>query len=339
MTATHTLRELAERVGATVIGDGDISITGVASVRHARLGDITFLAERAYRNQLADCQASAVILAESDQVYWTGNALVTRNPYLCYAKVAQCLETTPQPRPVISATAVVAPDVTLGDNITIEDYAVIESGVQIGDGTIIGAHCTIGERVKIGHRCRLWPQVTLYHNVTLGDDCRIHSGTVVGSDGFGFANDRNQWIRIPQLGRVTIGNRVDIGAGTTIDRGTLEDTQLADGVIIDNQCHIAHNVVIGAHTAIAGGVIIAGRVKIGQYCRIGGASVLNSAIEICDYAAVTGMAMVMRSITEKGVYSSGIPAESNAVWRKKTAQLLKIDQLYQRVKALEQIIK
>jgi UDP-3-O-[3-hydroxymyristoyl] glucosamine N-acyltransferase len=334
-----TLSELAQLVGATVDGDGQVAIRSIATIQSAQTGDITFLADRRYRQKLVECHASAVILTAADRPYWSGSALLTRDPYLCYARIAQRLDTTPKAKPTIAKTAVIAPDVVLGDNVTIGDYAVIEAGVQIGDGAIIGSQTVVGQQVYIGSYTRLWPHVTLYHGVSIGNHCSIHSGSVIGCEGFGFANDQGQWIKIPQLGGVSIGNRVEIGACTTIDRGALEKTCLGDGVIIDNHCHIAHNVVIGAHTAVAGGVVMAGGVKIGQYCRIGGASVLNGGIEICDRAAVTGMTMVMRSIRDPGVYSSGIPAQSNATWRKSAAHLLKIERLHQRLKALEQTIK
>jgi UDP-3-O-[3-hydroxymyristoyl] glucosamine N-acyltransferase len=339
MSPCYLLSELAQHVGATVEGDGQVAITAVAAIQSAKAGQITFVTDRRYRKHLVNCQASAVILTAADLPYWSGSALLTSDPYLCYARIAQRLDTTPKPKATIATTAVIAPDVVLGDNVTVGHYVVIEAGAQIGEGAMIGSQTVIGEGVQVGSYTRLWPQVTLYPGVSIGHHCSIHSGSVIGSDGFGFANDQGEWVKIPQLGGVSIGNRVEIGACTTIDGGALEKTWLGDGVIIDNQCHIAHNVLIGAHTAVAGGVIMAGGVKIGQYCRIGGASVLNGGIEICDRSAVTGMSMVMRSITEPGVYSSGLPAQPNATWRKSAAHLLKIEALHQRLKVLEQIIK
>jgi UDP-3-O-[3-hydroxymyristoyl] glucosamine N-acyltransferase len=175
----------------------------------------------------------------------------------------------------------------------------------------------------------------VYHRVSIGKRCIVHSGAVIGADGFGFANERGTWVKIPQTGTVTIGDDCEIGANTTIDRGAIEDTVIGSNVIIDNQCQIAHNVRIGDHTAIAGCTVVAGSTKIGRYCIIGGAAVLNGHIEICDGAHISGMAMVMKPITEKGVYTSGIPATTNAEWRKNTVKLRQIDQLYQRVKQLE----
>ncbi|MFJ5457360.1 UDP-3-O-(3-hydroxymyristoyl)glucosamine N-acyltransferase [Pectobacterium sp. CHL-2024] len=329
------LDALAQQLDAQLHGDGDIVITGVASMHSAKTGQITFLSDSRYREQLAGTQASAVVLTEADLPYCQVAALVVKNPYLTYARMAQLLDTTPQPATDIAPSAVIAPDATLGQNVSIGANAVIESGVQLGDGVVIGPGCFIGKDARIGAGTRLWANVTIYHRVELGEHCLIQSGTVIGSDGFGYANDRGNWVKIPQLGTVRIGDRVEIGASTTIDRGALDDTVIGNGVIIDNQCQIAHNVVIGDNTAVAGGVIMAGSLKIGRYCMIGGASVINGHMEICDKVTVTGMGMVMRPITEPGVYSSGIPLQPNKVWRKTAALVMNIDEISKRLKAVE----
>ncbi|ARA77450.1 UDP-3-O-(3-hydroxymyristoyl)glucosamine N-acyltransferase [Pectobacterium brasiliense] len=329
------LDALAQQLDAQLHGDGDIVITGVASMHSAKTGQITFLSDSRYREQLAGTQASAVVLTEADLPYCQVTALVVKNPYLTYARMAQLLDTTPQPATDIAPSAVIAPDATLGQNVSIGANAVIESGAQLGDGVVIGPGCFIGKDARIGAGTRLWANVTIYHRVELGEHCLIQSGTVIGSDGFGYANDRGNWVKIPQLGTVRIGDRVEIGASTTIDRGALDDTVIGNGVIIDNQCQIAHNVVIGDNTAVAGGVIMAGSLKIGRYCMIGGASVINGHMEICDKVTVTGMGMVMRPITEPGVYSSGIPLQPNKVWRKTAALVMNIDEISKRLKAVE----
>ncbi|MBN7765060.1 UDP-3-O-(3-hydroxymyristoyl)glucosamine N-acyltransferase [Pectobacterium brasiliense] len=329
------LDALAQQLDAQLHGDGDIVITGVASMHSAKTGQITFLSDSRYREQLAGTQASAVVLTEADLPYCQVAALVVKNPYLTYARMAQLLDTTPQPATDIAPSAVIAPDATLGQNVSIGANAVIESGAQLGDGVVIGPGCFIGKDARIGAGTRLWANVTIYHCVELGEHCLIQSGTVIGSDGFGYANDRGNWVKIPQLGTVRIGDRVEIGASTTIDRGALDDTVIGNGVIIDNQCQIAHNVVIGDNTAVAGGVIMAGSLKIGRYCMIGGASVINGHMEICDKVTVTGMGMVMRPITEPGVYSSGIPLQPNKVWRKTAALVMNIDEISKRLKAVE----
>ncbi|MBA0167459.1 MULTISPECIES: UDP-3-O-(3-hydroxymyristoyl)glucosamine N-acyltransferase [Pectobacterium] len=329
------LDALAQQLDAQLHGDGDIVITGVASMHSAKTGQITFLSDSRYREQLAGTQASAVVLTEADLPYCQVTALVVKNPYLTYARMAQLLDTTPQPATDIAPSAVIAPDATLGQQVSVGANAVIESGAQLGDGVVIGPGCFIGKDARIGAGTRLWANVTIYHRVELGEHCLIQSGTVIGSDGFGYANDRGNWVKIPQLGTVRIGDRVEIGASTTIDRGALDDTVIGNGVIIDNQCQIAHNVVIGDNTAVAGGVIMAGSLKIGRYCMIGGASVINGHMEICDKVTVTGMGMVMRPITEPGVYSSGIPLQPNKVWRKTAALVMNIDEISKRLKAVE----
>ncbi|WP_392564780.1 UDP-3-O-(3-hydroxymyristoyl)glucosamine N-acyltransferase [Orbus wheelerorum] len=331
----YKLKELAEKLDAVLVGDENTIITSIASMANAEQSQITFLSDKKYQDQLQTCQATAVVLTEESLPYWNGAALVVSNPYLTYARLAQLLDTTPLPAKEIASSAVIANDVILGQNVAIGANAVIDSGVELGDNTIIGAGCFIGQNSKIGRNTKLWANVSVYHNIQIGDNCLIQSGAVIGSDGFGYANDRGNWIKIPQLGRVIIGNNVEIGASTTIDRGALDDTIIRDGVIIDNQCQIAHNDYIGEHTAVAGGVIMAGSLKIGKYCLIGGASVINGHMEICDKVTVTGMGMVMRPITTPGIYSSGIPLQENKVWRKTASLVLHIDEMNKRLKSLE----
>ena len=265
------LADLAQQLDAELHGDGDIVITGVASMQSAQTGHITFMVNPKYREQLGLCQASAVVMTQDDLPFAKSAALVVKNPYLTYARMAQILDTTPQPAQNIAPSAVIDATAKLGNNVSIGANAVIESGVELGDNVIIGAGCFVGKNSRIGAGSRLWANVTIYHEIQIGQNCLIQSGTVVGADGFGYANDRGNWVKIPQIGRVIIGDRVEIGACTTIDRGALDDTVIGNGVIIDNQCQIAHNVVIGDNTAVAGGVIMAGSLKIGRYCMIGGA--------------------------------------------------------------------
>ncbi|EMX2856274.1 UDP-3-O-(3-hydroxymyristoyl)glucosamine N-acyltransferase [Yersinia enterocolitica] len=332
------LADLAQQLDAQVYGDGDLVITGIASMHSAEPSQITFLSNSRYQEQLATCNAGAVVLTEADLPFCKSAALVVKNPYLTYARMAQIMDTTPQPAQDIAPSAVISPQATLGENISIGANAVIESGVVLGDNVVIGAGCFIGKNTHIGAGSRLWANVSVYHEVVIGQNCLIQSGTVIGADGFGYANDRGNWIKIPQLGSVHIGDRVEIGACTTIDRGALDNTIIGNGVIIDNQCQIAHNVVIGDNTAVAGGVIMAGSLKVGRYCMIGGASVINGHMEICDKVTITGMGMVMRPITEPGLYSSGIPLQPNKVWRKTAALVMNIDGINKRLKAIERKI-
>ncbi len=329
------LADLARQLDAELHGDGDIAITGVASMQSAQEGQITFMVNPRYREQLAHCQASAVVMTEADLPFANCAALVVKNPYLTYARMAQILDTTPQPASSIAPSAVIDASARLGNNVSVGANAVIESGVELGDNVVIGPGCFIGKNSKLGAGTRLWANVSIYHDIQIGESCLIQSSTVIGADGFGYANDRGNWVKIPQLGRVIIGDRVEIGACTTIDRGALDDTIIGNGVIIDNQCQIAHNVVIGDNTAVAGGVIMAGSLKIGRYCMIGGASVINGHMEICDKVTVTGMGMVMRPISEPGVYSSGIPLQPNKAWRKTAALVMNIDEMSKRLKAIE----
>lgn len=332
------LADLAQQLDAQVHGDGDIVITGIASMHSAEPSQITFLSNSRYQEQLATCNAGAVVLTEADLPFCKSAALVVKNPYLTYARMAQVMDTTPQPAQEIAPSAVISPQATLGVNVSIGANAVIESGTVLGDNVVIGAGCFIGKNTHIGADSRLWANVSVYHEVVIGQSCLIQSGAVIGADGFGYANDRGNWVKIPQLGSVHIGDRVEIGACTTIDRGALDNTIIGNGVIIDNQCQIAHNVVIGDNTAVAGGVIMAGSLKIGRYCMIGGASVINGHMEICDKVTITGMGMVMRPITEPGLYSSGIPLQPNKVWRKTAALVMNIDGINKRLKAIERKI-
>ena len=333
--AGMTLADIAAKLGAELRGDGTVVIESIAGMATATAGQITFLSSSKYRKQLAECQAAAVMLKEADAEGFEGNALLMADPYLGYAKVAQLLDTTPAAASDIAASAYVDPTAQLGEHVSIGHNAVIEAGAHIGDNAQIGAGCFIGKNARIGAGTKLWANVTIYHDVVLGDQCLVQSSTVIGADGFGYANDKGEWVKIPQLGSVRIGNRVEIGACTTIDRGALDDTIIEDNVIIDNQMQIAHNVQIGYGTAMAGGTIVAGSTKIGKYCIIGGASVLNGHIEIADGVTITGMGMVMRSIEEKGMYSSGIPLQPNKEWRKTAARTMKIDEMNKRLKAVE----
>lgn len=332
------LSELAELLNAQLIGDAACGVSAVATLEHAGTGTISFLANSKYRKFLSETQASAVLIKADDLPFVAPgvNSLVVPDPYVAFAQVAQLLDSTPDiargihPSAIIDATAVLGQHCALGPN------AVIAAGVVLGNNVQLGAGTVVGEGTRIGDGSRLWANVTVYHNVVIGKACLVHSGAVIGSDGFGFANKAGSWLKIPQTGTVRIGDNCEIGANTTIDRGAIEDTAIGNNVIIDNLCQIAHNVQIGDHTAIAGSASIAGSTKVGRYCIIGGGVGVNGHIEIADGVQITGMAMVTRSLTEKGVYSSGIPATTNAEWRRNTARLRQVEQLFLRVKQLEQ---
>lgn len=332
---TLTLAELATITGGELFGDESLVVSRVAPMDKAQEGDVTFLSNPKYAKHLSECEATVVMVKAEHKEQCVGNALVVSDPYVAFARVVQAMDTTPKPADDIAPSAVIAADVKMGENVTVGANAVIETGVELGDNVSVGAGCFIGKNAKLGNNTKLWANVTIYHEVSLGDDCLVQSGTVIGSDGFGYANDKGEWIKIPQLGSVRIGNRVEIGACTTIDRGALEDTIIEDNVILDNQLQIAHNVQIGYGTVMPGGTIVAGSTKIGKYCQIGGASVLNGHITIADGVAITGMGMVMRSIEEKGLYSSGIPLQTNREWRKTATRVHRIDEMNKRLKAVE----
>jgi UDP-3-O-[3-hydroxymyristoyl] glucosamine N-acyltransferase len=336
-----TLKELADTLGAELHlgenGSQEDIVDSLATLAKAGNGQISFLSNSKYRSHLADSKAQAVILHPDELSHCTRSALVMQNPYVGFALAAQLLDTTPRAAHDISPKAVIADDVELGSNVKVGANAVIEAGVRLADDVEIGPGCFVGEGAQIGAGTKLWANVTVYHKVVLGENCLVQAATVLGSDGFGYANDKGKWIKIPQLGRVIIGDRVEIGASTTIDRGALDDTVIADGVIIDNQCQIAHNVVIGENTAMAACSVIAGTSTIGRNCSIAGLVGINGHIEICDNVHFTGMSMVTKSIKEPGVYSSGMPAAANKEWRKNMVALRNINSLNQRVKELEKL--
>ncbi|MFU2078239.1 UDP-3-O-(3-hydroxymyristoyl)glucosamine N-acyltransferase [Avibacterium endocarditidis] len=337
MQKSYSLEELAQQIGATIRGNANVLIDSIAPLDKAQSNQLTFISNIKFRDLLAQSQAGILVVSENDVEFCSpeSNLLIVKDPYVAYAVLAQYMDSTPKAAAGIAPSAVISATAKLGENVSIGVNAVIEDEVELGDNVIIGAGCFIGKGAKIGANTQLWANVNIYHQVQIGEHCLIQSGAVIGSDGFGYANDKGRWIKIPQTGTVIIGNHVEIGACTCIDRGALDATVIEDNVIIDNLCQIAHNVHIGTGTAVAGGVIMAGSLKVGRYCLIGGASVINGHMEIADKVTVTGMGMVMRPITEPGVYSSGIPLQPNKEWRKTAALTLDIDKMNKRLKAVE----
>ncbi|MGN0895015.1 MAG: UDP-3-O-(3-hydroxymyristoyl)glucosamine N-acyltransferase [Succinivibrio sp.] len=329
------LKDIAIKLDAKLIGNGELEIAKVANLKTAKSDEISFLSDPKYRSVLNESQAGAVIVKEEDVSHAKGSVLVMKDPYVGFAKVAQLLDSTPAVASGIDSSAVIDESAKIGANVSIGPNVNIQKGAVIGDNVQLGANVVVGPNAKIGDGTRLYPNVSVYHDCCIGEKCLIQSGTVIGSDGFGYANERGEWIKIPQTGRVVIGNRVEIGACTCIDRGAIDDTVIEDNVIIDNLCQIAHNVRIGYGTAVAGGTTFAGSVTIGKYCIIGGTSVFNGHITICDGVTVSGMCMVMRSIDKPGVYSSGIPAQTNKEWRITAARTLHINEMYHRLSSLE----
>lgn len=335
MPVALTLAELATRIGAEIFGDADAKVSAVATLEDAQAGQISFLAHPRYRKYLDATQATAVILTNADRNSCPVSSLVVSNPAYAYAQAAELLHPPVMAAAGIHPSACINADCHIDASVSVAAHCVIEAGARIGVGVSIGAGCYIGENVSIGAHSRIMPNVTLCQDSVIGARAVIHPGAVIGSDGFGLASEQGKWLKVPQLGRVRIGNDVEIGANTTIDRGALNDTVIEDGVKLDNQIQVAHNVHIGAHTAIAGCVGIAGSARIGRGCTIGGGVGIAGHLEIVDDVHLTGMTLVSQSILEPGVYSSGLPAQPNHLWNKSFARLCQIDDMARRIKALE----
>ncbi|WP_317931887.1 UDP-3-O-(3-hydroxymyristoyl)glucosamine N-acyltransferase [Halioxenophilus sp. WMMB6] len=325
-----SLSELANQIGAELRGDELYAVSGLNTPDQATAAQVAFVARAEFLPQLAGTKAGAVILTQAgaEASGFQGNCLLVDDPYLAYAKASRLFDHHFHRRGAgVHASAVVADGVVLGSDVQIGANAVVESGAVIESGVVIGPGCFIGADTKIGADTLLHANVTIYHQVELGKACVIHSGTVLGSDGFGFAPSPAGWVKIHQLGRVIVGDRVEIGANTAIDRGALGDTVIADGVIIDNLVHIAHNVAVGNNTAIAGCCGFAGSTKIGANCTFAGQVGVTGHIEITDNAHFMGKAMVTNSVTEPGVYASGIPLAPVKKWRKNAVRFGQLDEL------------
>lgn len=331
----YTLAQLAELLDAKLIGDGQCEVAGLATLQNAKSGELSFLSNPVYADQLKSSQASAILIDEKFLDSCPGNKLVTPLPYVAFAKATALFDKSPKPAAGIHATASVDESVVLGKNVSIAAHAVVSSGVTLGDDVVIGAGCYVGEGASLGAACILHSNVTLYHRVVLGSRVEIHSGTVIGADGFGFAFDGRKSVKIHQLGAVRIGNDVEIGAGTTIDRGALEDTEIGNGVKIDNQVQIAHNCKVGEHTIICGCSAIAGSVTIGKYCIMGGGSGAVGHISIADKVQVSAMTLVSKSIPEPGMYSTGTIQAKTSEWKRNAIRFQQLDSIAKRLKEIE----
>ncbi|SEE56120.1 UDP-3-O-[3-hydroxymyristoyl] glucosamine N-acyltransferase [Pseudomonas coleopterorum] len=333
------LGQLAEFLGATVSGDPEKIITGLATLQEAGPAQLSFLANPQYRKFLPDSHAGAVLLKAADAEGFKGDALIVPDPYLAYARISHLFDPKPRASTGVHPTAVIAPDAQVDAAASVGAFAVVESGARIAAGVTIGAHCFIGARCEIGEGGWLAPRVTLYHDVRIGKRVVIQSGAVLGGEGFGFANEKGVWQKIAQIGGVSIGDDCEIGVNTAIDRGALADTVIGNGVKLDNQIQIAHNVQIGDNTAMAACVGISGSSKIGKNCMLAGGVGLVGHIEICDGVFITGMTMVTHSITEPGAYSSGTAMQPAAEWRKSAARLRHLDDMARRLKQVEKHVE
>lgn len=331
-----TLSQLAQRFELTLHGDGATPIEGVCSLHPGKPGCIAFLGNSKYRSQLAGSAAAAVIVSARDAQALPGSGLVAKDPYLAYARIARLFDPWRDfAADHADATAVVAAGARIGKGCFIGAHAVIEAGADIGEGSYIGPQCFIGRDARIGAGSRLEARVYVWHGVRLGARCAVQPGAVIGSRGFGNVPTPAGWEEVPQLGSVVVGDDVEIGANTTIDRGAVDDTIIGNGVRLDNQIQIAHNVHIGAHTAVAACTGIAGSTRIGSRCMIGGAAGIAGHLEIADDVIILGRAMIIGSITEKGVYGGGLPAAPAREWRKSVARVRRLGKLEERLKALE----
>lgn len=331
-----TLSALAEQVNGRLIGAADYPIKTVGTLQKAGSDAISFLANSKYRKFLKTTHAGAVIVSADDCDAAHGNVIVAEDPYVAYARIATLLYPAVKvAEPGIHPSAVVEPGTQIDPTAAIGALCFIGAGASVAANVQIGPGCIISPDVSIAENSILMARVTLCHGVRIGQRAMIHPGVVIGADGFGIAHDKTQWIKVAQVGGVEIGNDVDIGANTTIDRGAIEDTIIGNGVKLDNQIQIGHNVIIGEHTVIAGCVGIAGSTRIGSHCAIGGASAIAGHIEICDGVQLTGMSMVTKSISQSGTYSSGIPVEPTREWHKNVVRYRQMDKLQMRVKALE----
>jgi len=334
-----TLREITERLGGELIGDGATPISAIGPLATATATTIAFLSNPQYVRQLAGSAAGCVIVAPAfrDVAAARGAAIVSDDPYLYFARLTQwwAERTRPASRRGIDASAVIDPSARIGADVSVGPFAVIEAGVELAEGVSVGAHAGIGHGCRVGAATRLGPRTTLLFETTIGARAIVHPGVVLGADGFGFAPTHGRWEKIEQLGSVVIGDDVEIGANTCIDRGALDNTVIGDGVKIDNLVQIGHNVRIGDHTAIAGCVGIAGSATIGANCMLGGGVGISGHVTIADRVTITGATQVSRSIAKAGVYSGSFPFDDNAAWEKNAATLRNLHALRERVRALE----
>jgi len=332
---SYSLREITERFGGKVDGDAAVTVRQVATLDSATPDTIAFFANERYLTQLKSTRAGAVIVGASVRAATSIPRIVCANPYAYFAQVSALFNPALAARPGVHASAVVDSSARIAGDAEVGPCAVVERAAVVGPGSVIGAGCFIGDGAVIGSATRLHPNVTICHDCVIGNRVILHSGVVIGADGFGIALDEGRWTKVPQIGRVVVGDDVEMGANTTVDRGALDDTVIEDGVKLDNQIQVAHNVRIGAHTAIAACVGIAGSTKVGRNCRIGGASGISGHLDIADNVEISAFTLVTKSISSAGTYTGVYPFERNDEWRRNAVQLKHLGELAQRVRAIE----
>jgi UDP-3-O-[3-hydroxymyristoyl] glucosamine N-acyltransferase len=331
-----SVAKIADFISGEVVGNADHVVNSVATLENAASHQLSFLSNTKYKKFLSMTQAGVVLVDKKPEEKVATNLIVVSDAYVAYAKVATLLNPPRKQQSGIHPTAWIEPSAKLADDVSVGPHAFIGANVKLASGVEIGAGCVVEENVSIAAHSCLRANVTLCYDVVIGERVLIHSGVVIGADGFGIANDKGRWIKVPQLGSVEIGNDVEIGANTTIDRGAIDSTIISDGVKLDNQIQIAHNVFIDEHTVIAGCVGIAGSTQIGKHCAIGGGTGIAGHITICDAVQFTGMSMVTKSIKEPGVYSSGIPVEPSREWHKNVIRYRNLDKFNERLITLEE---
>jgi len=333
--ATLTLEELATHCEAMRRGPADQTITHAASLSSAGPEALSFIVSPRHADQLAETRAGAVIVPAELADRHTGSVLVADDPYVSWAKAATLLHPPPMAEPGCHPSAHIDAGATVHPSASVGPLCSIGPGCVIGAGVVLGPGCVVAEQAAIGDHSQLISQVHIGARCILGQRVIVHPGAVIGSDGFGMANERGRWIKIPQIGRAIIGDDCEIGANSTIDRGALDDTVLEADVRIDNLVHIAHNVRIGAHTAIAACVGIAGSTHIGRHCQIAGASGISGHLTLCDHVIITAMSTVLKSIDQPGAYGSGIPARPHSAWKRLLVRLGQLDDTHERLRRLE----
>lgn len=331
----YTLAELVAQFGGEVRGDALTAVSQVASLAHATQHQLAFLANLKYRDQLASSQAGALIVGEDMAEASAKPRIVTKNPYTYFAKVSTLFNPPIRGEAGVHPSAVIHPEAVIGEGAEIAANAVVERGAVIGSRSVIGAGSVIGAETIIGCDALIYANVTVYHRCVIGERVILHSGCVIGADGFGLAPDAGRWLKIPQIGRVVIGDDVEIGANTTVDRGALDDTIIYDGVKLDNQIQVAHNVHIGEHTAIAACTGIAGSAHIGAHCTIGGAAMIFGHIEIADRVNISTNTLITKSLPKPGTYTSALPFSEHGEWLKNAVQMRHLDSMAKRLRAME----
>ena len=339
MNIGYRLGDLAKHCSCQLVGSPERFIRDVCTLQNGKPDAISFLANRRYAKYLPQTQAAAVIVRQLDVKHSPVDCLVHDNPYVCYARIAKLLSGEKPKIAFIDPSAVIDSSATLGERVYIGANSYIAQQVKIAKDSYIGPGCVILDGVEMGSGACLHANVTIYPHCLIGKNSLLHAGVVVGSDGFGIAKENGKWIKIPQTGRVVIGDEVEIGAGTTIDRGAIDDTVIANGVKLDNQIQIAHNVRVGEHSAIAGCVGIAGSTGIGQRCTIAGGALILGHLELTDDVHITAGSLVAKSINQPGTYSSGTLIQNNMTWKRNAIRFSQLDDMAKRIQHLEKHIK